>query len=285
MALPTLEWTTWHRTTDVTLWNFTTHRFWSLVSPRPWSLAYPRPSSFRANPVHVHRQFINDVSFKKVIDSWFLGVCVSVYVCVGCVLPSEKRSHSCEMLGGQDGRVNERARVSERRWRDDSATKTPWSARAGRGARGFPSGGNVCRSGVPKRFTFPANPPKVLLLHPSTGRMGRPHHFPTRPLISETVWNGFWDSPPNDNNVTVGGRANRGRRPPPQLKTTADHIFFLFRRPQWSSVRYRVLVSHPHERTDGRGPLLIKSRHFYFVILISEYHVRDYKRQNFTRPD
>lgn len=37
---------------------------------------------------HVHRQFINDGSFKKVIDSWFV-----------CVLPSEKRSHSCEMLG------------------------------------------------------------------------------------------------------------------------------------------------------------------------------------------
>lgn len=70
----------------------TTHQFWSLVSPRPWSSAYHRPSSFRVNPVHVRRQFINDVSFKKVIDSWFV-----------CVLPSEKRSHSCEMLGGQDG--------------------------------------------------------------------------------------------------------------------------------------------------------------------------------------
>lgn len=48
------------------------------------------------NPVHVRRQFINDGSFKKVIDSWF------------GVLPSEKRSHSCEMrrgTGANDGRT------------------------------------------------------------------------------------------------------------------------------------------------------------------------------------
>lgn len=48
------------------------------------------------NPVHVRRQFINDGSFKKVIDSWF------------GVLPSEKRSHSCEMrrgTGTNDGRT------------------------------------------------------------------------------------------------------------------------------------------------------------------------------------
>jgi hypothetical protein len=35
------------------------------------------------------------------------------------------------------------------------------SARMGRGMRGFPSGGNVCRSGVPKRSAFPANLPKL----------------------------------------------------------------------------------------------------------------------------
>jgi len=42
-----------------------------------------------------------------------------------------------------------------------SVTETACRLRTGCGARGFPSGGNVCRSGVPKRELFPANPPKT----------------------------------------------------------------------------------------------------------------------------
>lgn len=79
----------------------TTYRFWSLVSPQLWSLAYPRPSSFRANPVHVRRQFINDVSFKKVIDSWF-------------VCPSFRKAFPFMRNARGTGRVN--ARVKDEDW-------------------------------------------------------------------------------------------------------------------------------------------------------------------------
>lgn len=69
--------------------------------------------------------------------------------------------------GGDERAVRARARLNEgvRRGcggnggREAGRRRRRW--RAGSGARRFPSGGNVCRSGVPKRPPFPANPPKV----------------------------------------------------------------------------------------------------------------------------
>lgn len=65
--------------------------------------------------------------------------------------------------------TGERAR--ERRRRNQGATETARGSRTGCGARGFPSGGNVCRSGVPKRSSFPANPPKLRPLAQTTTRL------------------------------------------------------------------------------------------------------------------
>lgn len=92
-------------------------------------------------------------------------------------LPKSVPIHA-KCLGDGTG---ERAR--ERRRRHDGATETARQMALGRGARGFPSGGNVCRSGVPKRPVFPANTPKLRAPW-AHGPVGRPPTASAQPIFT-----------------------------------------------------------------------------------------------------
>lgn len=74
-----------------------------------------------------------------------------------CVCPSFRKAFPFMRNAWGDGRVN--ARVSNgvgTKVRRRRCVKYGWTR-----VRGFPSGGNVCRSGVPKWVAFPVNSPKL----------------------------------------------------------------------------------------------------------------------------